>query len=271
MLPNDEFPYHIGAERVVCLDQNIEAIDGLNAGALAEVSARKFSARLSFLMDTGLYLQRQQLQWVSHTLDGAVQPSVRAQRFFHHDYLQADKMPKKGNDAPAGKFSFSLSDKWQSGSPLQSLPRETRLFLRTIDKVDATITEAFDRCARLYQVALICGRSFPSVGLAYRVAAVEALSAADRTCDGFSAFMRKYVTAGAENQGLLEYLYRVARSAHFHAGTFQLGEFSAQPGYEALMDIDRIAIGAKHRLCFEITREAIANWMMSILPQRDDK
>jgi hypothetical protein len=146
-------------------------------------------------------------------------------------------------------------------------PREARKILRGIDRANPMIADAFDRCARLYQVASVCGRTFPSVGLAYRVAAVEAISAADNTVKGFSEFMRKYVKSSGDIESLLQYLYGSARSGHFHAGAFPMGEFSRQNYFDPLIDIDTAHHDSIHRSCDDLIREAVVNWMLMMVPE----
>jgi hypothetical protein len=143
--------------------------------------------------------------------------------------------------------------------------------LRSVDTVAPCVTDAFDRGARLYQVAGVCGSLFPSVGLAYRVAAVEAISKADPECSSFSKFMRKHVASRKDTEGVLDYLYSVARSAHFHAGEFPLGEFSREFFFDPLMDSDSIQRDELHRTCYELTREAIVNWLTKMIPEIEDR
>ena len=143
--------------------------------------------------------------------------------------------------------------------------------MRSVDTVAPFVTDAFDRGARLYQVAGVCGRLFPSVGLAYRVAAVEVISKADPECSSFSEFMRKHVTSRRDIEWIPNYLYSIARSAHFHAGEFPLGEFSREFFFDPLMDSDSIQRDELHRTCYELTREAIINWLTKMVPEIDER
>ena len=54
--PADPEPWLLNAERVVVIDQNISAIDVYHAHVLANEAARRYSARLSLLLDIGLYM-----------------------------------------------------------------------------------------------------------------------------------------------------------------------------------------------------------------------
>ena len=180
-------------------------------------------------------------------------------------------MPKKGELCRlGGYFDIHSTENNEAGEP-QRMPREARKILRGIDQANPAVAEAFDRGARLCQVSNVCGRLFPSLGLAYMVAAVEAISEADQTCDGFSNFMRKYVTPTKELDRMLQYLYRNVRSAHFHAGAFPMGEFSAQRYFDPLMDMDTVNADSLHRRGYKLLREAIVNWMMSMASGTEEK
>jgi hypothetical protein len=175
-------------------------------------------------------------------------------------------MPKKGSVCPLGKYSGSLAVQYRRFGELLSLPSQARKILRTVDAATPGVTDSFDRGARLYQVGAVVGRQFPSAGLAYRVAAVEAISKADTSCKGFNDFMRRYVKSKPNSNELFEYLYGIARSGHFHAGEFPLWEFEMPRAFDPLMDSDFVQKSENQLMCFEITREAIVNWISDLLP-----
>ena len=260
----------INAERVVSIDQDVHAIDDMHAFALAEESSRRHAARLSLLLNVGLYRQEQTMRWVLPTTDGLpAAESVRCHLAFHYIGAALSEMPEKGKVCGLGGYTGSLASRYRVAGELQSLPKEARRILRGIDKADALVADAFDRGARLYQVGSVCGRLFPSVGLAYRVAAVEAISASDPTCNNFSEFMRRHVTSRSDIDVILSYLYGQVRSAHFHGGAFPMGEFARGQYFDPLMDMDLVERDSIHRACYELTREAIVNWMQSMVPAED--
>lgn len=267
--PEDPQPHLINAERVVSIDLEIEAIDDLHASALAGEAAQRHAARLSLLLNAGLYRTEHTLRWGWLAFEG--QPATESVRFylgFMHPSLNLTQMPNKGERCALGGYKGSLAARYRVAGELQSLPPEARKILRGVDNSAPLVADAFDRGARLYQVATVCGQSFPSVGLAYRVAAVEAISKADNQCKGFSDFMRKYVSSQKEIEGVLTYLYGVARSAHFHEGEFPMGEFSRSPfWFDPLMDSEAVQRDAFHRMCYELTREAIVNWLSLMVPE----
>ena len=248
------------------IDQEIEVIDDMHANALAHEGGRRHAARLSLLLNTGLYAPEQTMRWVLP--DGqSTSESKRCFLGFSHPSLHLLQMPKKGEACPLGNYRGSLAARYRVAGELLSLPSEARRILRGVDNAKPFIQDSFDRGSRLYQVASVCGHLFPSVGLAYRVAAVEALCKADQSCKGFSEFMRKHVTSYNDIEEVLVYLYGVARSAHFHSGEFPLGEFSRAFFFDPFMDSDSVQRDQLHRLCNELTREAIVNWLTQIIPE----
>jgi len=265
--PGDSEPFLINAERVVSIDQEVAAIDDMHAFTVADEASRRHAARLTLLLNTGLYPGECEQRWFLPILEGKpATESVRYQLGFSHPSANLAEMPKKGVQCPIGSYKGSLAARYRVAGEMLSLPSEARKILRSVDNADPLITDAFDRGARLYQVAAVCGRYFPSVGLAYRVAAVEAVCQSDRTCKSFSDFMRKYVASQTDIDKILDYLYRVVRSAHFYGGEFPLGEFRRRPFFDPIMDAEAVQRGALHRICYELTREAIVNWVSQLIP-----
>lgn len=265
--PGDPEPHLINAERVVSIDQEIAAIDDMHAVALADEASRRLAARLTLLLNTGLYQTENTQRWVWPVGEGEpMKESVRCQLGFVHPSANLTQMPKKNEQCPLGAYKGNLAARYRVAGEMLSLPPEARRILRSVDKADPLITNAFDCGARLYQVAAVCGRYFPSVGLAYRVAAVEAVCQADHTCKGFGDFMREHVSSQTDIDDILDYLYRVGRSAHFHGGKFPMGEFGRQSFFDPLMNDEAVQRDALHRTCYELTREAIVNWLIQLIP-----
>lgn len=263
--PEDDHPHLLKTERVVSFDMNVDAIDEKDATSRADEIAKCQAARISLLLDIGLYKAVRESRWVvARTDQGPDDKSVRLQLGFFGHGTQLSELPNKGRVCPPGKYSGSING-WEAGN-LISFPPETRKILRAVNESSPNIADAFDRGARLYQVALDLGNQYPSVGLAYRVASVEAISKADHECKGFSDFVRKYTTSTANLDNLLNYMYGTARSAHFHAGEFPLGEFSSKCIFDPLLDSKHIDLSHVHRKCYEIIREPIVNWIISLLP-----
>jgi hypothetical protein len=269
--PEDPLPQVMNIERVVRIDQSVLAIDDYHAHVLATAAARRHSARLSLLLNVGLATPETGRRWVWPTVNGV--PAAESERYqmgFVHPSARLEAMPPKGQACGPGRYIGSLTAQYSTGGPL-SLPSETRKILRGIDRAPPLVSEAFDRAARLYQVATVCGRYFPSVELAYRIASIDAVSAADPDCNGFSDFMRKHVRSRRDIEPILQYLYGAARSAHFHGGEFPMGEFNRRDHFNPLMDVEETQRDTRHRVGFALTREAIVNWLFDVVPEAAKK
>jgi hypothetical protein len=174
-------------------------------------------------------------------------------------------MPAKGETCQLGKYKGSLLESHQYLGVLLSLPREARRILRSIDSAPPELRIAFDRGAGLYQVGAVVGAQFPTVGLAYRVAALDTISQANGSRRIIGDFVRKYAHS-APNAALIDYLWGAIRSAHFHGGEFPLGEFSPLPFHYPLMDSVASMRDVVHLRCYEVTREVIVRWLFDQLP-----
>lgn len=272
--PDDPEPFLINAERVVTIDMVVDAVDEHNARTLAWEAARRHAARLSLLLSIGLYRGiSQEHRWVMPIQESGAPAaaSVRYAVLFARPGLSLESMPRKGELCALGGYKGSLTAKYRWAGERLSLPPQARKILRGVDLAQPVIVDAFDRGARLYQVGTVVGYQFPSVGLAYRIAAVESIARADPTARSFGEFMRKYTTTATEVDTLLDYMWGSVRSAHFHGGEFPLGEFARVAFFDPLMDPEDAQRSTIHRVCHELTREAIVNWMMSLLPKRDEQ
>jgi hypothetical protein len=244
---------------------NVDAVDSTRAMALGRERALRHAARMSLLSNLALYTTPPEMRWTTRITEAGLE-SERLSLAFSKTVPQQTHMPKKGELCELGEYAATLSDRYRfAGKPI-SLPLETRRVLRGIERAAPEIVDAFDRCSRLYQVAMVCGRIYPSVGLAYRVAAIEAIVQTDRGFDSFADFMRKNVAARSDLEPLIEYLYGRARSAHFHRGEFPAGEFERLAWFDPLMDFEEVARSDISRRGYEIVREAIVNWIYGLVP-----
>ncbi|WP_407970756.1 hypothetical protein ACJ51O_12860 [Burkholderia pyrrocinia] len=256
---DNQFPAAFNLERAVALDFEVDAIDDRDASYLASETSRKFAARFSLLLDVDLYEAPIEHVWVSN--NGPDFESVRRQRGILTIPFP-DRLPKKGETCPAGASGASISNYGRMAGTLK-MPSEARRILRGIEALPEPVTAAFDSAARMYQIGLFLVSRFPTAALAYRVAAIDALQQIEPDCDGFSAFTRKYSPMGASNPKLLNYLHGDVRSSHFHAGKFDLGEFSIQRHMDIVHTPESAAHAHQRYMGFEITRQAIVNWMLS--------
>lgn len=175
-------------------------------------------------------------------------------------------MPSKKKLCQLGKYKAKL-DSTDLTTDLLSLPPEARKILRGIESVNSIIAEAFDRGDRLYQVALVAGRAFPSVRLAYQIASIDAISQCLKGYKGFSDFVRQHVKERPELNQMLDLLYSSVRSAHFHGGKFPMGEYSIQSVFDPIMSTETVQLSNLQRFSFDLIREAIINWLIEIIPE----
>jgi hypothetical protein len=270
--PQDSEPHLLNAERVVSIDQDVMAIDDMHANMIAEEAALRHAARLTLLLNTALYRNDQSFRWVwPKTSDGMSDRSVRQYLGFVHPDTRLSELPRKGVQCQLGKYNGSLAARYLVAGELLSLPPEARNILRLVDHADPRVSNAFDCGARLYHVAAVCGRHFPSVGLAYRVAAVDAVRQVHGTHGSFSEFMRAHISDYPDLDEILEYLFGIARSAHFHGGQFPVGEYGRQFAFDPLMNAESVQRDSLHRTCNELTREAIVSWISESLSGKKPK
>ncbi|WP_157130420.1 hypothetical protein [Burkholderia pseudomallei] len=257
---DDQYPIAFNLERAVAIDFEVDAIDDRDAMYLASEASRKIAARFSLLFDVDLYEASVEQVWVFST-NADFEP-VRGQRGIF-TIPRVDRLPKKGELCRAGDSGPSISNYGRTPGTLK-MPCEARRILRGIEALPEPISAAFDSAARMYQIGLSLASRFPTAALAYRVAAIDALQQIEPDCDGFSAFARKYSPIGASNPKLLNYLHGDVRSSHFHAGKFDLGEFSVQRHMDVVHTPDLAIHMHQRNLGFRVTREAIVNWMLSV-------
>jgi hypothetical protein len=260
--PEDDQPTLMNAERVVVFDQMIDAMDGTQASLIANEATARWSARFSLLLDAGLHPAHHEMRWVYPNAQAGLNKSVRSHLGFAGYGVVPDSLPDKGELCRLGKWNRDLLSPYQEVG-LLSFPPQSRSILRNIDQTSPKIGNAFDSCARLYQVGLDVGRKYPSAGLAYRVASIEALSKTESP-DGFSNFMRKYCCLpGVEIDPFLEFLYGSARSSHFHAGAFPLGECDRQDFPKAFMSSEYIDKSQRLQTSMLLMHRAIATWLLT--------
>lgn len=218
-------------ERILVIDQEIEAIDETHASKIAEEKSIIIAARLAFIFNIGFYQPSTEFKYVLRKDKSEKIINERLQTGFFDEEIVTE-MPKKGLLCPLSKPEFSAYKFDKSIGELLNFPKESREIFRLLDNDTTTKRIAFDNCCRLYQTALNVGINSPTVKLSYMVSAVEAIAQRIDDCKGFSQFMRKYKPD--VSQELLDYLYEKVRNSHFHSGLFNLGENESSIGEHIL-------------------------------------
>lgn len=262
--PNDPDLYLINAERPVALDYYVNAVDAHMAVAISEARAKRFIARLSLISNIGFYKSGGEQRWVLIPQPEGGFISQRYQLGYAAQNISHFAMPSKGELSRLGDYSSSIKDWGLRAGKLLSLPHETRRILQWIEDAKNNLSEAFDNAARMYQAALVIGGIYPSISLAYKVAAVEALSLGDTRYGSFGTFMEGNLETKDYDKKFIDALYGIARSAHFHSGRFPVDDALDQlynPFWteHGLVSADLSWTG--HR----ILRLAMINWLVMLL------
>jgi hypothetical protein len=215
----DDAPTFI--ERVVYLGLHSEGVDQLQAGSLGRVKAATFFDLLSCFLDVGFYSIPPEHRWVRLGNNEA----ARYQLGFHHPMKPPPhKKPKKGLLCPLGQFE--KVNREEMVEPFYHerlrLPDDIRKLFKIYENLRSHEKQAFLGAARLFTLGLTAGRRYPTVRMAYSVAAIDALSA-QHTAQAFTDFVREYCPEAPEE--IVKDSYGRIRSAHFHEGAFPGGEY----------------------------------------------
>ncbi len=246
----------INAERIVVIDQNVDAVDARHADEVARENAMKYSAYLSFILNIPLEQPRHRELYFLNDEDGKNPRMVRRSTQLVDD-TGANVMPRKGTVCRLGELRDSVFNPVRATNQYLICPKETRKILRCIQNADQTIKDSFLYCSVLYRLGQIAGREYPTARLSYEVAAVEAIIERKGTPVGnFTEFMNNYA---GEDRDFYDFIYSKVRSAHWHSGALVLSEmdfsdaFIANPGRHITFNV----ILKSH----ERTRKAILTWL----------
>jgi hypothetical protein len=222
--PNDNDPDRVTVERCLVVDHEIPAPDQVKAYLCGEEAARRYGARVSFLLDVGVRVEERRQRWVSIRQRDATVEHVRGESGITiPHWLEA--LPKKGAQCDMGRFEGDTHLFGRSGR--LTFPRHARSLWRTADAADVATRSIFDSMCQLYQVGRVIEDYYPTAALAYFVSAAEAASTAPDSGSSFGEFMRTFTPEIDGRAAMVERLYRQLRSSHFHAGQFALGDFGA--------------------------------------------
>ena len=212
-----------GTERIVYLDHWVEGVDHAHSISIGMVKAKKVATLLSLFTNIGFYSIPIECRWV-YT---GTNESKRFQLGYHGTTPYPSSMPKKGQDCPLGQNIVINRRELRSSlqeDHLLHLPRDIRSLFRAFNKLAPIQQTIFFNAAALYWISLVAGRHLPTVQIAYRIAAIDALvEGKEHSQRSFVQLVKKYNPDILDHA--LEDLYGKVRSAHFHAGEFPLGEY----------------------------------------------
>jgi hypothetical protein len=245
------------AERLFVIDQEIRAVDEFHAHQLANERSSIAAARLSLILDIGLYQPIHELRWFIKRDEQGKLSQERASTQ-HIDINCPYEMPSKNTICKTTTFKGSVFDSTQYIGTDLYCPTETRKILKGLDNVKPEVRTAFDKCARLYQLALTIGRNHPTVRLSYECAAIDAIQQElGKKYKGFSDFVRCQLDEDVDY--ILDFIHSKVRSAHWHGGNFELGETDFNRDISNPQDIVRWNIRLKAHAIF---RKAIFTWIL---------
>lgn len=129
-MPESNQSYLMNAERYLYIDQEVDAIDQMHANDIAFERALQYSARLSLILNTGLYRPPNEMRWFLENKEGEGLVSRLEHLGIAHTPFPI-KLPQKGVECRAGNFGASVLSEYQnSAGTLLMCPQETRKILR---------------------------------------------------------------------------------------------------------------------------------------------
>lgn len=149
---DDAKPYLINCERAVYIDHKVTGIDATQAGEVGGERARRIAARASLLLNVGFYRTVPDLRFV---LGAESAPTVVPGRLhigFIDSLARPARMPEKGRECPLGRYLKRGVSEVRRPDEKLKFPAESRSIFRAADNPAHLFGEAFDRCARLYQI-----------------------------------------------------------------------------------------------------------------------
>lgn len=218
----DDGSFHPVTERILVIDQNVEAVDLLNSKQLSEERSIQFAGQLSFLLNIGLYPPRREERWFTFKDEEAgVIKNVRHLTGFT-DTNCPTEMPKKGKILPINVATESIFRKECFTFDDLTFPKETKQIFRAVEKIEGEKKLAFNRCCRLYQTGLSIGNYYPTIKLSYLYSSIDCICKITGQYKGFSDFILRFNPS--VDKDLLDFTHGKIRSAHWHSGVFFLGE-----------------------------------------------
>lgn len=256
-------------EQTVVIDQEVEAIDRWHAGKVASERAQRFLVRVSLLLGYGMFRPLPEVRWVQRRGQPGDEEPARGWLGNLPPAGERDSMPEPGEEAPLGELHGSILD--PASHRLRGLyfPTESELIIDRLGSAPVNVEEGFDRCAQLYNVGLVIGRRFPTAGLAYAVAAVDALASAVRKRGQFKTFVQEHLDLKPEGQELVDRLWGRLRSAHLHGGQFPLGDYSSRS--TDLTDVEQFETQRRFGIGGYLLRTAIMSWVFQTLVRPDEE
>lgn len=254
LYPDDDST-HCNAERIVVIDQEVEAVDVNHARDIADYNSKTSSAYLSLILDIPLEPKRhEEVYFLTKTDAGDFSMKRHSTQLI--DTTRITTMPQKGHICSTIKFEGSIFNQMkQIGKPLYC-PTETRKVFKGLNDTDDEIKNTFTKCSLMYQLGANIGYAHPTVKTSYEYGAIDTIIHSNKKeYKGFSDFMTRYA---GENKDLYDFIHSKIRSAHWHAGEFNLGEFQSK---EFSIHSPNSTLFIPIMETHNVLRKAILNWL----------
>lgn len=254
----DDTSIHPVTERILVIDQNVEAVDLLHSKQLSEERSIQIAAQLSFLLNIGLYTPRREERWFTFKDEETnVIKNVRQLTGFSDSNCPTE-MPKKGEILPINVATDSISEIEYYTFDDLTFPKETKRILRAVEKIQGEKKMAFNRCCRLYQTGLSIGIYYPTIKLSYLYSSIDCICKITGQYKGFSDFILRFNPS--VDKDLLDLIHGKIRSAHWHSGVFFLGEEESR-FRDYILDREHILKFNLMQIAQGIIRQSIIEWI----------
>ncbi len=213
------------SENILLIDHYAEGVGGLQAHALGKVQAQKIASLLCVFLNAGFHkIPTTEHRWV---YDAEGNTSC-LQLGYRSSLPKPVSMPRKGTECRPGQAFEVNRDEMEDALPRPvefiRCPKDIRVLFSAYNALPPNEQVAYLGAAALFQIALTAGRNYPTVEMAYSVAAVDALARGKQQSTKMFVQLVKDCCPNVPSQDV-EYLYQRIRSAHFHVGSFPGGEF----------------------------------------------
>jgi hypothetical protein len=222
--PIGGFPFGTG-EEVIIIDLEAEGVDLSHAYSLGKAQAKKIASLLSVFLDVGFYtIPTSEARWVYYGDDGC----KAFQLGYKSSIPKPSAMPHKGVECTPGVAYEADRGKMEDVLKYREMlrcPRDIRVLFRTFNSLSPNEQAAYLGAASLFKIALVAGRHYPTVQMAYSVAAVDSLTK-EHTMNSFLQLVGDLCPELQASDA--EFFYQKCRSAHFHAGALPRGELDPE-------------------------------------------
>lgn len=214
----------VNSERIIVIDQVVDAIDNDEANELAVENSENIVSLLSFIMDISI---EEPVQNYIYVLEEDFKKFDRKNSCFI-DRNCPSSMPKKNTICETARFEGSILKSHENVyhfNKVLKLPSETRRIINSLFNGDKGLRDAVLNFTKIYRISKYVGLKYSTSEIAYQCAGIESISKFAKE-KSFSDFMKKYT---GKDDKLYDFIYGNLRSGHFHAGEFDFYDFSIKP------------------------------------------